>query len=135
MILLLSGGTEIARAMLVERLLKERPSFRHITLEDFEHMPFFQGMEESEQQKMSASLAITCAQEMVDEGFHIVLTHANADALVPDLKEEMEDGKLVTVIIGTAEEVEGFDYSIDTINRSAGDVYVQLEKIIAKATA
>ena len=132
MILLLSGGSEIARAMLIERLLKERPEWRHIHLEDFEHLPFFQGMEESEQLKMSASLAITCAQEMIDEGFHIILTHANADALVPDLKEEMGDDALVTVIIGTAEEVEGFDYSIDTINRSAGDVYLQLEKIIAK---
>lgn len=133
MILLLSGGTDIARAMLIERLLKERPQWRHIALEEFEVLPMFAGMPTEEQLAMSVSLALACSEEMLDEDFSIVLSRADAMPILDVIQEEMEDQKITTVHIGPKETGEGFDHCIDTVNRSAGDVYMQLEKIIAKA--
>lgn len=133
MILLLSGAKDIARAVLIERLLKEHAEWRHIALEDLECLPFFEALPPDEQVKLSASLALTCAQELIEQGFHIVLSRIDAGSVLSALREEMGSTPLITVHIGSPEQGADFGHSIDTINRSASDVFQQLEKIIAKA--
>ncbi len=78
------------------------------------------------------SIACHCAKELDEEGMNIVLSHANAGELLEHMRAELE-GPVTTVHLGAPEEVEGFDHAIDTVNRSASDVYKQLEKIIASA--
>ena len=130
MILLLSGSTDIARKVLIERLLKEKPSWRHIAMEELQELPFFKQAAPDEDGKLSASLAMTCAQEMQDEGFHILLTHANAKPFLESLHEEAEDQPFVSVYLGSEEGGEGYNHFIDTLNKSASDMYVAMKKII-----
>ena len=95
--------------------------------------PFFEALSVDEKAKLSASLALSCAQELIGQGFHIVLSRIDAGPVLSALREEMGSTLLVTVHIGSPEQGADFDHNIDTINRSASDVFQQLEKIIAKA--
>ena len=134
MILLLSGATDIARALLIEQFLKVHPDWRHIDVEQLTGLPFLKDASDEEQHKLSMSIACHCANEVSAEGVNVILSHSVATDLLDLLKAEIE-GPLTTIHLGAEGEAAGFDHAIPTLNRSASDVALHLERIIGNASA
>lgn len=134
MILLLNGATDIARALLIEQFLKAHPAWRHIAVEELTGLPFLQAVSEGEQQRLSMNIACHCANEVAEEGVSVILSHGAAAGLLDLLKAEIE-GPLLTIHLGSKEEATGFDHAIPTLNRSASDVTLHLERIVGNASA
>lgn len=134
MILLISGATDIARTLLIEQWLNAHPVWRHIAVEELTGLPFLQAVSEDEQRRLSLSIACHCANEVAEEGVSVILSHSAATDLLDLLKAEIEC-PLLTIHLGAEEEAAGFDHAIPTLNRSASDVALHLERIIGKASA
>jgi len=130
MVLLLSGGTEISRGVIVDKFLADHPDWRHLALEDLDTTA-----DKDDVIGMGAFFALLvaceCAKEALKEGFNVVITCPSADML--DTVEESFPKELKSVYLGKKARTlkKDYDHVIDTSRQSVGETCSVLHELIA----
>lgn len=138
MILLLQGPSDVARISIAEKIVKERPDWRHIPVERIGEMvdmganalgELFQGGE------MQFIVACQCAKQLKDEeNFHTVMTMEAAPDSLEDLRDELGE-HFYAVHVGEDNESAAFcDYVIEG-KKSVNAAYSLLKQLIEAVEA
>ena len=131
MILLLTGSSETARGLLMEKLLGGVQDWRHLSLEDLqEEKPDRTLLSFEEEFKIL--LACECAKEVHNEGLNIAVTCHEPHLLM--MIQQAFPGDLTSVYLGAPEEQIStmFDHVINASNQSVNDAYKALRGVIKK---
>lgn len=131
MVLLLSGGTEMARGVIVDKFLADHPDWRHLALEDLDATqdpddiigmgPFF-----------ALLVACECAKEALKEGFNVVITCPKAEML-ETVEESFPKETLSVYLSRGVRKVKGnYDEVIDTARQSVTDTCALLHDLVRK---
>ena len=130
MILLLTGSSEIARAVLATKILDAHHDCRHLALEDL-HEPDEKWEDEADMQdEFGAMVACGCAKDSCGEGYHVVITCPSL-GLIDTVREALQDEQIVTVHMDThPKNLEQFDYVFPGNGKTVKDTCKFLEDII-----
>jgi len=128
MVLLLSGGTEVTRGVIVDKFLSDHPDWRHLALEDLDAT-----QDPDDVIGMGAFFALLvaceCAKEALKEGYNVVITCPAAEML--DTVEESFPKDLTSVYLGKTRAKTVYDRVIDTTKQSVGETCATLHKLVA----
>lgn len=130
MVILLSGGTEMARQALMSKILKENDDWRHLSLEHIDNLVDTDsvGALFGEDEGALMLFACHCAQEMEEQGFHMVFTHTDATDIVDSLRGELFEAPFLAIDLNPEaeqidEEEHPFDHVLNTKTHSINDAY------------
>lgn len=131
MVLLLSGGTEMARGMIVDKFLAEHADWRHLALEDLDAT-----QDPDDVIGMGAFFALLvaceCAKEALKEGFNVVITCPKAEML-ETVQESFPQEMLSVYLSRGARKVKGdYDHVVDTARQSVTDTCALLHDLVRK---
>ena len=131
MVIFLEGSSDIARLALADQIVKKHKKWRHLSMQNLVDMVGQLGIEVDEEEPFLLQLACQCAQEMKDEGHHMVLSMPVIDDL--DAVRGDIDDQCVFVHFATPEEdaVDGYDYIVNTSEHSVNDAYKMLAHLFA----
>lgn len=137
MIVLISGASDIGRRMLAEKISREDEQWRHLPLERVAQLIKMQDLDpEESNENMFVRIACHCAQQMSEEGFHVVLSHPTGTDEVDVMREELGP-KFVAFHLGHVDEdeidervEEVFDYLIDSGRHSVNDAYTLIMQVL-----
>lgn len=140
MIVLISGTSDIGRRMLAEKMSQEDASWRHLPLERVAQLVHMQKLDTRDgNEQMFIRIACHCAQQMNEEGFHVVLSHPTATDEVDVMREELGP-KFLAFYLGHVDEEEvdedvetTFDYLIDSGRHSVNDAYTLMMDVLEHA--
>ena len=128
MVLLLSGGTEVTRGVIVDKFLEDHPDCRHLALEDLDAT-----QDPDDVIGMGAFFALLvaceCAKEALKEGYNVVITCPAAEML--DTVEESFPEELTSVYLGKTHAKTVYDRVIDTARQSVGETCSMLHELVA----
>jgi hypothetical protein len=129
MVLLLSGATELARGLIVDRFLSEHEDWRHLALEDLETAE-----DPDDVIGMGAMFALLvaceCAKEALKEGFNVVITCPQAEMLKTVEESFPEEVLSVYLRRGTRKVRGGYDRVIDTTRQSVNDTCALISDLV-----
>ncbi|MBM3231317.1 hypothetical protein FJZ28_03235 [Candidatus Peregrinibacteria bacterium] len=134
MFLLLAGSTDTARALIVDEFLTAHEDWKHLAMEDIREAE----PEEDEdilgfKETFLTMVACECAMQAYKEGHRVIITCSELE-MIENIRGEL--GKpITTVYLGTAEEGEDFDHTINGAEASMVEICKKLDGIIRKKTA
>jgi len=129
MILLLSGASETARNLVVDKILDRHKDWRHLALEDLREDEVWEDEDDvTLEDVFGTMIACDCAKDVQKEGCHIVITSPSV-YLISTVKDAFED-IIITVHMGKSEEPEDFTHVLDPKKTSLNETYAFLEKLI-----
>ncbi|HLD32614.1 MAG TPA: hypothetical protein VJB10_03435 [Candidatus Peribacteraceae bacterium] len=131
MILLLSGASETARALVVDNVLDTHKDWRHLALEDLREEDTWNNEEIGMEEVFGVMIACDCAKDVQQEGCHIIITCPSV-YLIETVRDAFPE-KIVTVHMG--EEGEGeetFSHVLNPKTHSLNDTCNFLEELIAQ---
>ncbi|MDO8649654.1 MAG: hypothetical protein Q7R81_07825 [Candidatus Peregrinibacteria bacterium] len=135
MIILLAGGTEVSRSAIAAKILKKHKKWRHLPVAEIGGVTQLFGVEMETDDDLLFGIACECVTGLTEEGFHVVLTHDDAPALVKMLRRECGKDAVTAILLGGDDEKVVYDDVIDTRKSTSNDVFAMIEKIIVKHRA
>lgn len=130
MILLLSGASETARALVADKILDIHKDWRHLALEDLREEDTWDEEEVGMEEVFGAMIACDCAKDVQHEGYNIIITCPSVH-LVETVCDAFNN-EVVTVHMGEqGEGEEGFSHVLNPKVHSLNDTCSFLEELIA----
>ena len=130
MILLLTGSSEIARAVIATKILDAHSDWRHLALEDLRDENEKWEDEVEMNDEFGAMVACGCVKESACEGYHVVITCPSL-GLIDTVREALEGDQIVSVHMDTRpKDLEQFDYIFPGNEKSVKESCRFLEDII-----
>ena len=132
MILLLAGLSEVGRAAVASKFVKEQAQWRHLPLEQLGGITEMKQMDTSDPAVL-LRIACQCALELENEGYHLLITSDYHPAAHAIMQDEL-GAKAVSVHIGPTDEVEesDFPHKFESTNLSPNDIYASLCSVLAR---
>jgi hypothetical protein len=131
MILLLSGASETARSLVVDKILDQHKDWKHLALEDLRENEVWEDEEDvTLEDVFGTMIACDCAKDVQKEGCHIVITSPSS-YLISTVQDAF-DNAAVTVHMGKAEDPEDFTHVLDPKKTSLNETHAFLEELIAQ---
>lgn len=131
MILLLSGASETARNLVVDKILDRHKDWRHLALEDLREDEEWEDEEDVTLEDIFGTMiACDCAKDVQKEGCHIVITSPSVH-LMSTMKDAFDE-TIITVHMGKPEDPEDFTHVLDSKKTSLNETYAFLETLIEK---
>ncbi len=130
MFILLAGSTETARALVVDEFLTQHDDWKHLAMEDIQHMDEKELEEDvlGFQETFMTMVACECAKEARAEGSHIIITCPTSE-MIAGIYQEIDE-EITSVYLGPTSEADGFDHVINGGEKSMGDICSVLNEII-----
>lgn len=130
MILLLSGASETARALVVDKILDMHKDWRHLALEDLRDEGDWVEEEIGMEEIFGVMIACDCAKDVQKEGCHIIISCPSV-FLIETVRSSFDDN-VTTVHMGeNGDGEETFTHVLNPKAHSLNDTHSFLEKIIA----
>jgi hypothetical protein len=135
MVILLTGSSQLSRSAIANRFVKEDKQWRHLPLEELDKLQPLQDIEGRERDDVLLRIACQCALELMEQGFHLIISCEYMPAAGAIARDELKDDVLL-VHIGGSNEIEDSDYPfrIDASRATVGEVYQYLQDLISKAS-
>lgn len=131
MILLISGASETARALVVDKILDAHKDWRHLALEDLREEGEWEPEDVTLEDVFGVMIACDCAKDVQKEGHHIVITCPSV-YLIETVRDSF-GREIVTVHMGNLNDAEeDFTHVLDPRKNSLNDTYRFLEGLIAR---
>ncbi len=123
----------MARALIVDEFLGDHSDWRHLALEDIQNVEIEnEGMEDDDvfgfQMAFMTMVACECAKEARDAGHNIIITCPESEMLEGIYSEI--DEQIVSVYLGSEDDADGFDHTIDSTTHSMIEIKKKLDEII-----
>tara|TARA_Y100000310_G_scaffold138056_1_gene136968 strand:+ start:467 stop:862 length:396 start_codon:yes stop_codon:yes gene_type:complete len=130
MILLLSGASETARALIVDNILDDHKDWRHLALEDLREDGDWSDTEDIGMEEIFGTMiACDCAREVQMEGCHIIITCPSVH-LIETVRSSFSDA--TTIHMGDQKDCdETFSHILSPKKHSVKDTCSFLESLIA----
>ena len=130
MILLLSGTSETARALVVDKILDTHKDWRHLALEDLRDEDSWSIEEIGMEEIFGTMIACDCAKDVQNEGCHIIITCPSVH-LIETARDAFESD-VITVHMGNEGEGEiTFSHVLNPKEYSLNGTCNFLEKLIS----
>jgi len=130
MILLLSGASETARAVVVDKILDDHKDWKHLALEDLREDGEWVEEEIGMEEVFGTMIACDCAKDEQEGGFHIIISSPSV-YLIETVRSAFNE-QITTVHMGKeGDGDETFSHVLNPRSHSAKDTHVFLEKLIA----
>lgn len=131
MILLLSGASETARALVADKVLDIHKDWRHLPLEDLRDDDSWSEEEIGMEDIFGVMIACDCAKDVQMEGCHIIITCPSVH-LIETVRSSFSDD-VVTVHMGEdGEGKEVFSYVLNPKKNSLNETHSFLEQLIVQ---
>lgn len=131
MFLLLTGSTEMARALIVDDFLGSHSDWRHLALEDIADTESETTDEDDIfgfQMSFMTMVACECAKEERALGNHIIITCPESD-MIGSLYNEIDE-PIISVYLGEETDADGFDHVIDSATQSMLEISKKIDEIV-----
>lgn len=123
MVILLVGSTQLARAAIATRMVKEDGQWRHLAVEELAEIEPLDTVEEKERSDVMLRIACKCAEELENQGYHVIISGDYRPSILAMARSELE--RIIGVHVGPQYEIEGseFPHVLDAKTATASDVH------------
>ncbi len=124
MVILLAGSTRIGRAAIANRMVKEMGEWRHLPVEELSELQPLEQVDIRERSDVMLRIACKCAEELQDQGYHIIISCDFSPTALTVAKDELGD-RIIGVHMGSQPEIERSDFMhrLDAKTVTVGEVH------------
>lgn len=128
MVILLAGTSDIGRSTIAHAVVSGKQDWRHLPMENLVEAVALQKIDLTEDESVLAKIASHCAEELFEDGFHLVLSLSNINQMSP-IRDAMES-ECLTVVLGDEGADVDADCVIDTTTHSAKESAEMIDQLI-----
>ena len=131
MVILLSGGTRLARAAIASKLLEKHSKLRHLPMEEIASSMSMLGITGKGSEPMLLSLACECAHDMEKEKFSTIISCAANDENIWIFREQFPKKAIAIALVSKpGDSSEGYDVEADMKKMTAEHAANEISKIL-----